>query len=97
MGDPETYRPEADQEAHAERDSIERLAVRLREEGIEDDELDDLRERAAERVDEAVTWAKGESLPDPEAAHDHVFTNPPEGVTTDEPDPDAGAAAGGDD
>ncbi|MFC7068779.1 thiamine pyrophosphate-dependent dehydrogenase E1 component subunit alpha [Halobaculum lipolyticum] len=97
MGDPETYRPEADQEAHAERDSIDRLAARLREEGVDDDELDGIRDAAAERVDEAVTWAKQQPLPEADAAHDHVFTNPPEGVTSDEPEPGAGAAAGGDD
>ena len=41
----------------------------------------EIRDRAAERVDEAVTWAKQQPQPEPEAAHDHVFTNPPSGVT----------------
>ncbi|GAA0202727.1 thiamine pyrophosphate-dependent dehydrogenase E1 component subunit alpha [Halobacterium noricense] len=98
MGDPETYRPEEDQERAAERDSIERLAADMREFGIDDEELEEIRDRAAERVDEAVTWAKQQPLPEPEAAHDHVFTNPPSGVTDEEPEfSDAGAAAGGDD
>jgi len=98
MGDPQTYRPEEDQQRAEDRDSIERLAADMRGFGIDDQELEEIRDRAANRVDEAVTWAKQQPLPEPEAAHDHVFTNPPSGVTSEEPEfSDAGAAAGGDD
>ena len=94
MGDPESYRPEEDREAALTRDSIDRLAADLRAEGVDDDEQDEIRERAHERVDEAIEWAKDQPQPDPEEAYEDVFVNPPSGVTTDEPDYDL---AGGDD
>ncbi|MFC4437023.1 MULTISPECIES: thiamine pyrophosphate-dependent dehydrogenase E1 component subunit alpha [Natrialbaceae] len=94
MGDPESYRPDEDREAAQERDSIERLAADLRSEGVEDDDLEEIRERARDRVDEAIEWAKEQPKPDPEEAHEDVFVDPPSGVTTDEPTHEI---AGGDD
>lgn len=85
MGDPESYRSEADQEAHQRRDSIERLANNLRGAGVEDEELEEFRQRAHERVEDAIEWAKEQPQPAPEAAYDDVFTNPPSGVTDQEP------------
>lgn len=85
MGDPESYRPDEDVEAAQARDSIERLADDLRNEGFEDDELETIREDARERVDEAIEWAKDQPEPDPDAAYEDVFVNPPSGVTTEEP------------
>ena len=85
MGDPETYRSEENQEAHQKRDSIERLANDLRGSGVEDEALDELRDKAHERVEDAIEWAKDQPLPEPEAAYDDVFTNPPSGVTEQEP------------
>ncbi|WP_440990297.1 thiamine pyrophosphate-dependent dehydrogenase E1 component subunit alpha [Haloarchaeobius baliensis] len=94
MGDPQTYRPEADQEAAAERDSIERLAETLRAHGVEEAELAESRTAAEERVDDAIAWAKEQPEPDPAAAHEDVWVNPPSGVTDSEPAYDL---AGGDD
>ncbi len=94
MGDPETYRPEEDQAAATERDSIERLADDLRGAGVEDATLEEIRTDAHDRVDEAIEWAKDQPQPDPEAAHEDVFVNPPSGVTDSEPEFDL---AGGDD
>ncbi|WP_435347677.1 thiamine pyrophosphate-dependent dehydrogenase E1 component subunit alpha [Haloarchaeobius sp. HRN-SO-5] len=90
MGDPQSYRPEADQEAATERDSIERLAADLHAHGVEDGDLDDVREDARDRVEDAIEWAKEQPEPDPAAAQEDVFVNPPSGVTDAE-------AAGGDD
>ncbi|KTG27816.1 thiamine pyrophosphate-dependent dehydrogenase E1 component subunit alpha [Haloferax profundi] len=83
MGDAEAYRPEADIERAKQRDSIERLADDLRAHGVEDDELDEIRERAHERVDEAIAWAKEQPEPDPSTAYENVFTNPPAQTATD--------------
>jgi pyruvate dehydrogenase E1 component alpha subunit len=85
MGDPQVYRSDADEEAHQHRDSIERLAAGLQDFGVSDDELDEIREDAHERVEEAIEWAKDQPEPDPDAAYEDVFTSPPSGVTTDEP------------
>ncbi|WP_277556264.1 thiamine pyrophosphate-dependent dehydrogenase E1 component subunit alpha [Halobaculum limi] len=98
MGDPETYRPEADQRAAVERDSIERLAEDMHEFGVTDGDLDEIRERATDRIGEAIAWAKDQPRPAPEAALEDMFTNPPSGVTDEEQaHSGAGAAAGGDD
>jgi len=94
MGDPETYRPEADQTAAAERDSIERLEADLREAGVTDDRIEELRTAARERVEAAIEWAKEQPLPEGETAYEDMFVNPPSGVTDTEPD---FAAIGGDD
>ncbi|WP_306060058.1 thiamine pyrophosphate-dependent dehydrogenase E1 component subunit alpha [Natronococcus wangiae] len=96
MGDPESYRPDEDKEAAHGRDSIERLAADLRAAGLEDDDLEEIRERARDRVDEAIEWAKDQPEPDPEEAHEDVFVNPPSGATTDEPAHEL-AETGGDD
>ena len=93
MGDAEAYRPDADTEAAQARDSIVRLADHLRDHGVADDAIDEIRDRAHERVDDAIEWAKDQPQPDPAEAYDDVFTNPPE---TDEAD-GAAEAAGGDD
>jgi TPP-dependent pyruvate/acetoin dehydrogenase alpha subunit len=86
MGDPQVYRPEEDQEAAAERDSIERLAADLRAHGVDDVTIQELREEAEERVGDAIRWAKDQPEPDPEAAHEDVWVNSPSGVTETEPD-----------
>jgi len=76
MGDPEEYRTDEDVERHHARDSIERLADDLRKHGVDDDELDSLREDAHERVDHAIDWAKEQPEPDPAAAYEDVYANP---------------------
>jgi pyruvate dehydrogenase E1 component alpha subunit len=73
MGDPEAYRPDEDVEAATRRDSVARLADDLREAGVDDDEIAAIRDRAEERVDEAIAWAKDQPQPDPGAAHEDVF------------------------
>ena len=85
MGDPQEYRPAEDEEAAMERDSIERLEADLRGHGVDDETIDDLRDRAHERVEEAIEWAKEQPKPEAEAAYDDVFVNPPSGVTDSEP------------
>ncbi|WP_049986197.1 thiamine pyrophosphate-dependent dehydrogenase E1 component subunit alpha [Halobellus rufus] len=94
MGDPETYRPEADQEAAADRDSIERLEADLRDAGVTDDRIEEIRTAAHDRVEEAIEWAKEQPQPEADAAHEDVFVNPMNGVTDSEPDFEA---IGGDD
>jgi pyruvate dehydrogenase E1 component alpha subunit len=86
MGDPQTYRPEDDQDAAAARDSIERLAEDLRAAGVDDGTLEELRSDAHERVEEAIEWAKEQPEPEPEAAHEDMWVNPPSGVTDTEPE-----------
>nr|WP_225335272.1 thiamine pyrophosphate-dependent dehydrogenase E1 component subunit alpha [Halomicrobium urmianum] len=94
MGDPEGYRPEEDQEAAAQRDSIESLSEDLRDRDIDRETLGEIESEAQERVDEAIEWAKEQPEPEPEDAYDDVFVNPPSGVTDSEPDH---TLAGGDD
>ncbi|MFC3959454.1 thiamine pyrophosphate-dependent dehydrogenase E1 component subunit alpha [Halovivax cerinus] len=86
MGDPETYRSESDATAAQERDSIERLEADLRAEGVDDETIEELRSRAHDRVEEAIEWAKDQPEPEPAAAHEDVFSNPPSGVTDTEPE-----------
>ena len=97
MGDPETYRPEEDVERAKQRDSIERLETHLREHGPDDDEIEAVRERAHERVEEAIEWAKDQPEPDPKSAYTDVFSNPEYGVVPEGPDAGDAPAAGGDD
>ncbi|AUX09801.1 acetoin:2,6-dichlorophenolindophenol oxidoreductase subunit alpha [Halalkaliarchaeum desulfuricum] len=94
MGDPETYRPEEDQELAKERDSIERLKEELRSHGVDEETMESIKTAAHERVDEAIEWAKEQPKPDPDAAYEDAFVNPPSGVTDTEPEFDL---AGGED
>ncbi|MFD1512697.1 thiamine pyrophosphate-dependent dehydrogenase E1 component subunit alpha [Halomarina rubra] len=77
MGDAEGYRPKEDVERAKRLDCIERLADDLREEGVTDGDLAELTDRAHERVEEAIEWAKEQPEPDPEEAFADVFVNPP--------------------
>ncbi|MFB6252364.1 MAG: thiamine pyrophosphate-dependent dehydrogenase E1 component subunit alpha [Halobellus sp.] len=94
MGDPESYRPDEDQAAAAQRDSIERLEEDLDAAGVGDAELEDLRKGAKARVEEAIEWAREQPKPDPSAAYEDMWVNPGSGVTDSEPEFDL---AGGDD
>ncbi|MEF8776413.1 MAG: thiamine pyrophosphate-dependent dehydrogenase E1 component subunit alpha [Haloarculaceae archaeon] len=85
MGDAQGYRPEEDVERHQERDSVERLASDLRGHGLGEDDLAAIREPAEGRVDDAIAWAKDQPQPDPEAAYEDVYSNPPSGVTESPP------------
>jgi TPP-dependent pyruvate/acetoin dehydrogenase alpha subunit len=90
MGDAEAYRTDTDKDLAQQRDCIERLADDLQSEGVDDDTLADIRDRAHERVDEAIEWAKEQPEPDPEEAYEDVFT------TVEEPRQETAAPAGGD-
>lgn len=94
MGDPETYRPEEDQELAQKRDSIERLKDEMRSHGVDEETMESIETAAHERVDEAIEWAKEQPKPDPEMAYEDTFVNPPSGVTDTEPEFDL---AGGED
>ncbi|WP_417936246.1 thiamine pyrophosphate-dependent dehydrogenase E1 component subunit alpha [Haloarcula onubensis] len=94
MGDPESYRPEEDQEAAAARDSIDRLEARLRAHDVDEATIEELRDDAHQRVEDAIDFAKDQPEPDPDDAYEDVFVNPPSGVTDSEP---AYELAGGDD
>jgi pyruvate dehydrogenase E1 component alpha subunit len=96
MGDPETYRPDEEVDRLDALDPIDRLEETLAADGVDAERIDDLREKAEGRVEDAITFAKDQPKPDPEAAYDDVFTNPPEGVTDEEPGESA-ISAGGDD
>ena len=89
MGDAQGYRPDEEIERLDRIDPIPRLAERLRAEGLDDDRVEELREAAIERVEEAIEWAKDQPRPAPESAYEDVFTNPPAGP--------AAAETGGDD
>ncbi|MFC6836690.1 thiamine pyrophosphate-dependent dehydrogenase E1 component subunit alpha [Halomarina ordinaria] len=75
MGDAEAYRPEDDVERHQRLDSVERLADDLRSSDVSDEELAAIRERAHERVEEAIAWAKDQPEPDPAEVTEDVFVD----------------------
>ncbi len=75
MGDAEAYRPEEDQKRAQRLDSIERLADDLREHGVDDAELSEIREAAEERVEDAIEWARDQPEPAPEDAYEDVFVD----------------------
>lgn len=75
MGDAEGYRPDEDQERAQRLDSIERLADDLREHGVDDAELNEIREAAEERVEDAIEWARDQPEPAPEDAYEDVFVD----------------------
>jgi pyruvate dehydrogenase E1 component alpha subunit len=97
MGDAEGYRPDADVDRAKRLDPIERLAEDLRDEGVGDDELAEIRDRAHDRVEDAIEWAKQQPEPDPDEAHADVFVTPPRAqVVTDGGDGDGDAPPGPD-
>ncbi|MFC3477338.1 thiamine pyrophosphate-dependent dehydrogenase E1 component subunit alpha [Halobacterium litoreum] len=79
MGDAEAYRPDEDVERAQNLDCIPRLEDDLRQAGVSDDELMEIREAAEQRVDDAIEWAKDQPEPAPEATYEDVFSNPPQG------------------
>ncbi len=91
MGDAEGYRPKGEVDRVKRLDPITRLADRLRKEGVDDDELDELRTEAERRVEDAIDFAKEQPEPEPEEAYEDVFVNPPQAS----PAPSRPAADGG--
>lgn len=86
MGDPEVYRPEEDIERAKRNDSIKRLERELHSRDVDPARLEEIRDTAHQRVDDAIAWAKEQPEPEPAEAYEHAFTNDPNGVTTVEPE-----------
>jgi TPP-dependent pyruvate/acetoin dehydrogenase alpha subunit len=55
VGDPQSYRSDEDQAAAMDRDSIERMEGHLRDHGVDDDAMAEMREDAHARVDDGFT------------------------------------------
>ena len=71
--DPGAYRPPGELEAWLERDPITRLENALPRAGIGQSQLDELRARAQQAVDDALERAKGWPEPDLDSRLDHVY------------------------
>jgi acetoin:2,6-dichlorophenolindophenol oxidoreductase subunit alpha len=71
--DPATYRPPGELEAWLEKDPVNRAEASLRERGVPQDRLDQLREQARRDVLAALERAKAMPDPDPAARLEHVF------------------------
>jgi TPP-dependent pyruvate/acetoin dehydrogenase alpha subunit len=70
------YVPEELRAAYADRDPLERLAVRLRLDGVAEHELDALRTGAAAEIDRALAEAEVSPAPDPAGLEDGVYAPP---------------------
>lgn len=74
-GDPTTYRTEEEVEQWQERDPIETLVSSLLEAGhLDGDDVEEMRESATERIDDAVEFARESDFPDPETAFEGVYS-----------------------
>jgi TPP-dependent pyruvate/acetoin dehydrogenase alpha subunit len=73
------YVPEELRHAYASRDPVERLAERLRLDGVGEEQLDELRERAASEVAAGLAEAERSPAPDPATLEDGVWAAPPPG------------------
>jgi TPP-dependent pyruvate/acetoin dehydrogenase alpha subunit len=74
-GDGQPYKPADESEAWKLRDPLIRAERRLTEEGVGDDELQDVRAAASVRVASAVEAARAADLPDEQEAFQHVFVS----------------------
>jgi acetoin:2,6-dichlorophenolindophenol oxidoreductase subunit alpha len=72
--DPAAYRPEGELERWLERDPILLLEQALRDDGVPQERLDEIRDEAARAVTDALDRALAYPDPDPESRFDHVFT-----------------------
>jgi pyruvate dehydrogenase E1 component alpha subunit len=68
-----SYRSKDEVQEHQRHDPIDRAAERL---GIEASELDQLRERAEARVNDAVEFAENSDEPDVGSLAEHVYGDP---------------------
>lgn len=74
-GDPETYRTEDEVEKWRDRDPIKTLEEDLVEAGhLDEADVEEMRATAADRIDEAVEFARESEYPDGEAAFEGVYT-----------------------
>jgi TPP-dependent pyruvate/acetoin dehydrogenase alpha subunit len=60
-------------------DPVERLAARLRLDGLEIDEIDALRQAAVDEVADGLATAEAAPAPDPATLADGVYATPLEG------------------
>ncbi|MFC7156985.1 thiamine pyrophosphate-dependent dehydrogenase E1 component subunit alpha [Halomarina halobia] len=74
-GDPMTYRTEEELQGWQKRDPIEALEASLLDSGdLTEDDVEQMRESAATRIDEAVEFARESDYPDPGTAFEGVYT-----------------------
>jgi pyruvate dehydrogenase E1 component alpha subunit len=71
------YVPEELRTAYATRDPVARLEERLRQDGVGDDALDDVRRGAAAAVADGLADAERSPAPDPATLEDGVWAAPP--------------------
>ena len=71
------YVPEELRAAYATRDPVARLEERLRQDGVGDDALDDVRRDAAAAVADGLADAERSPAPDPATLEDGVWAAPP--------------------
>jgi pyruvate dehydrogenase E1 component alpha subunit len=73
MGDAEAYRSAEDIDWADKQDPIPKLAADMRDAGVENTRIEELRDQAHERVEDAIAWAKDQPLPEPAAAYEDMF------------------------
>ena len=73
-GDPAIYRPAEYLETGKANDGIEKLAKRLREMGVTDEELEAVKAAANAEMDEAVKFADESPYPDPSEVTEDMYT-----------------------
>ena len=74
-GDPAVYRPAKYMEDALANDGIEKLAKRLKNIGVTDEELEAIKKAAKEEMDAAVKFADESPYPDPSEVLDDVYTS----------------------
>jgi pyruvate dehydrogenase E1 component alpha subunit len=73
------YVPAELRAAYADRDPIDRLALRLALDGVPDEELDALRDGVEREVAAGLAEAEADPPPDPSTLEDGVWARPPQG------------------
>ncbi len=76
VGDAQPYRSKEELAAIKEKCPIERLKIRLVAEGVTQQELDEIGERARQEVLQGVERARAAARPDPATVLDHVYRSP---------------------
>lgn len=79
--DIEHYRPKDDKESAVAADPIPRLRARLLDQGVGEEELQQIEREVADRVAEAVAQARQSELPDPVSALAHLYAEGEDGST----------------
>ena len=74
MGDAEAYRPEGEKDSLFAKDPIDTMKKLLVEEGVlSEQEAEQLKNQAQQKVDEAMEFARSSDYPEPEEALEKVF------------------------